>query len=60
VIDDRQHVGAQYLDGDFVATVVGMEFREMDLRNRGRRDRGRIEFGENLAGRATISFFDFS
>ncbi len=59
VLDDRQHVRAQDLDRDFVAAVFLLEHCEMDLGDRRRGDRHRVELGEDLARRAAISLFDF-
>ncbi len=59
MLDDRQHVRAQYFDGDFVSPVGCMQSGEMDLSDRCRGDRRRVEFGKNFAGRPAIGHFDF-
>jgi hypothetical protein len=56
--NDAVHAGAQDLDRDLVAPVLGPQAGEMDLGDRGAGHRRRIEFGKHLTGRPAIGLLD--
>ena len=59
VIDDRKHVRAQDLDRDFVTAILFLQPGEVNLGDRGRSDRYRVELGKHVARRTVIRLLDF-
>ena len=58
VIDDRKHVRAQDLDRDFVTAILFLQPGKVNLGDRGRSDRYRVELGKHVACRTVIRLLD--